>query len=107
VAQAAAAPPLGAIGGAACEIFGTVDLGGVLNDFEVVPLGQVQDRVHIHGVAIDMDGHNGLKTSIAAFLLCHFPFDLFPHRLHVHAPGAGVAIHKNGNTAVIDDSLGT
>jgi len=104
VAQAATAFPLGDWSAPAGEIFGPVDLGGVFDDLEIVFFGEFQDRVHVHGMAIDMHGHNGFQLPVALFYFC---FDLFPDLNHVHAPSAGIAIHKDRNAAVVDDRLGT
>jgi len=94
---------MGSGGVAARKILGAVDLGGVFDDLEVVLLGKLQDRVHVHGMAVDVDRHDGLELAVA---LLYLRFDFGADLAHVHAPGAGVAVHKDRDAAVVDDRLG-
>ena len=35
---------------------------GVFDDAQIVPRRQIEQRVHVHGVAVDMDRHDGAGT---------------------------------------------
>ena len=68
----------------------------VLDDFQAVGGGHIQDRVHIHRQAVDVHHHDGLRPG------CAFGGDL----RRIHVPGVGVAVHQDRRGAGPDHRQG-
>ena len=84
--EAAAAPPRRARGRATREVFGAVRFGGVLDDREAVRLGELEHRVHVDRVAVDVDGHDRPRARADPRR------DLDP----IHAPRLRIAVDEHG-----------
>jgi len=102
MAKTAATFPLRVCGITASQILGAVNLGGIFDDLEMILFCNRQNRIHVHGVSVDVDRHDGFKFPVA---LIDFHFNFFKNLRHVHAPGSGIAIHEDRNAAVVEDCL--
>jgi hypothetical protein len=78
------------------KIFSAVSLRRVFDNSEPVLFGETQHRIHVHGMAVDMNRHDGARPRP----------DRLPQLSGIHHPSAWIGIHQNRNPAVVDDGKG-
>jgi len=74
-----------------------VGFGGVFDDFEIIPAGQLDDRIHIDWQTVDVDRHDG--SGLGGDFFCELG--------DVHIPCGGVGINNDGDGPFFDDGGGT
>ncbi len=82
--------------GAAAFEFGADRLGGVLDNHELMLLGDLHQGVHVGHLAVEVHGHDGARAG------GDFCLDL----RHVQVVGGGINIHEDGRGADARDGAG-
>jgi len=71
-------------------------LAGIFDDRQIVPSRNVQDRLHVGGHAVDMDGHDRARARC----------DLLRDALGIEAECVRLDVHEDGDAVVVEDGGG-
>ncbi len=79
----------------AALVCGPVRFGRVFDDLDAVLARQFHQRVHVHGMAVDVDGDDGFGARR----------ELGRDLLHVHLPVVGFVIDQDGRRTAVGDGV--
>src|SRR5262249_16875194 len=91
------APPGAVPGFPPSQVLRSCYFGRFFDYCQPMLLGYFQQRIHVHGMSINVHRHDGARAA------SNLSFNL----LNIHAPGVRIAIDKNRHTAVLNDGQGT